>query len=311
MAKKILITGGAGFIGSNLANKLAEEGKNVSILDDLSTGSKKNLIQHQKIDFFQGSVNNPNKLEKAISGCDKIVHLAALSSAPMHENNFVEGCETNLVGFLKVLEKAESKNIEKVVYASTSSMNNRQEPPHTEKEEDFATNYYTASKLGRELYADVFGRRSNVEITGLRFFSVYGPGEEKKGEYANIVSQFAWRIMDGKRPLVYGEGEQTRDFIYVKDVVDAIKLSLEIREVLDGEVFNIGTGKETSFNKVIEMINHELNENISPKYTINPIKDYVKRTKADMSQTESTLGFEPSHSLSEGLRKTIQYYGSD
>lgn len=307
--ERALVTGGAGFIGSNIAEELVDRGVEVVILDDLYLGSEDNLAEiRDEIEFVNGSVLDREKLETAVKGCDTIFHQAARSSAPMHKDEPAESARVNIVGFINAMEAGLEEGVEKVVYASTSSMYGSVEPPHKEDMGEKPTNRYTSSKMSRELYAQVYTQTTDLETTGLRYFSVYGPHERAKGRFANVVSQFLWKMQNGEAPTIFGDGSQTRDFTYVEDIVKANILAAERREELNGEYFNIGTGKETSFTQVIEMLNKILGTDIEPEYVDNPIENYVARTKADISRARELLGYEPEYSFEEGLAKTVEHY---
>jgi UDP-glucose 4-epimerase len=159
--------------------------------------------------------------------------------------------------------------------------------------------------MARELYADVYDGKG-LDITGVRYFSVYGPHEKAKGRFANIVSQFLWSMMNDESPKIFGDGEQTRDFTFVKDIARANILAA--KKGKSGEYYNIGTGKETTFNTVVSKLNDELGKDIEPEKVENPIKNYVRRTKADISKAKEDLGYEPEYSFEEGLKETVEYY---
>ena len=302
--EKALITGGAGFIGSNLAEMLLERDVEVKILDSMYLGTPENL-EGLDVEIIEGSVMDDERVKEAVEGCDTVFHNAARSSAPMHKENPAEGARINIEGFVNVVEEAMEQDVEKVVYASTSSMYGSVEPPHREDMGEKPTNRYSASKIARELYADVYADKG-LDITGIRYFSVYGPREKSKGRFANIISQFLWSMLDDESPKVFGDGEQTRDFTFVKDIARANILAAEKGE--SGQYYNIGTGKETSFNTVVDKLNEELGKDIEPEKVENPIKNYVRRTKADFSRAKEDLGYEPEYSFEEGLKETVEYY---
>jgi nucleoside-diphosphate-sugar epimerase len=198
--------------------------------------------------------------------------------------------------------------VEKVVYASTSSMYGSVEPPHEVGGGEYPTNLYTASKMSRELYAKTYSVQTDVQFTGLRFFSVYGPHEKGKGKYANVLTQFLWKMQEDEQPVIWGEGDQERDLIYVEDVARAnIKAARRIEEA-NGEVFNIGTGAPQTFNQVVEDLNKALDKDIEAERIENPRDDYVMEHQADISRTKEVLGWEPEYSFEEGLQKTVEYY---
>lgn len=307
--ERILVTGGAGFIGSNLVEELVHRGQEVVVLDDLYLGEENNLSKvEDDIEFIQGSVVDKETVEEAMQGVDKVFHLAARSSSPMHKENPAEGARVNIEGFVNVVEAAKKEEAEKVVYASTSSMYGSVSPPHREEQSPLPSNLYTASKMSREKYAQAYSYNNQMETTGLRFFSVFGPHEKAKGKYANVVTQFLWKMMDGERPVIWGEGEQERDFVYVEDVVDALIKASETRNELDGEIINVGRGDPVTFNEVVEALNEELGKDIDAEHVENPRDKYVREHRADLSKARELLGWEPRHSFEEGLEKTVEYY---
>lgn len=306
---KALVTGGAGFIGSNVVEQLVEQGKSVVVLDDLYLGDESNLEDvREDVEFIEGSVLDDEKVEEAVEDVDVVFHLAARSSSPMHKEDATEGAEVNVAGFVNVTEAAIENGAEKVVYASTSSMYGSVQPPHRESDDVRPPNRYTASKLAREVYGDMYSYRDEIQTTGLRFFSVYGPHEKAKGKYANIVTQFLWKIREGERPVIWGNGEQQRDLVYVEDVADAVVKAADTREELDGEVFNVGTGKPQSFNTVVEELNKALGTDIEAEHVENPRDNYVTEHRADISKTKRLLNWEPEHSFEEGVKKIVEYY---
>jgi len=307
--EKVLVTGGAGFIGSNIVKELVSKDKEVKVLDDLYLGSRSNLEDVKNdIEFIKGSVTDKETVKEAVRDCDTVFHQAARSSSPMHKENPVEGVNVNVAGFVNTCEAAIEEEVEKVVYASTSSMYGSVKPPHREDSGEIPTNLYTASKMSRERYAEAYSYNNLLQTTGLRYFSVYGPREKSKGKYANVVTQFLWKMKKGERPVIWGEGEQSRDFTYVKDIVKANILAAEQDEKLDGEHFNIGTGKDITFNEAVNKLNKVLDTQIEPKHVENPRDKYVETTRADYSRAEDLMGYRPGYSFKEGLKETVRYY---
>jgi UDP-glucose 4-epimerase len=307
--EKALVTGGAGFIGSNIVEELVSRGVETVVLDDLYLGSTDNLEDvEDEITFIEGSVLDREKVEEAVEGCDTVFHQAARSSSPMHQENPREGARVNVEGFVNTAEAALDAGVEKIVYASTSSMYGSVNAPHKEDMGEIPTNLYTASKMSRERYAQVYSYNDRLETTGLRYFSVYGPHERAKGKYANIVTQFLWKMMGGEQPVIWGDGSQTRDLTFVEDIVQANMLAAERKEALDGEYFNVGTGRDVSFSQVVEKLNDVLGTDIDPEHVENPRDKYVQTTKADISRAREELGYEPEYSFEEGLEKTVEYY---
>lgn len=299
---RVIVTGGCGFIGSNLVERLVKDGYEVVVFDNLSTGNLKN-IEGLDVKFF----NEP--YERAIDlvpRCDVIFHLGMPSSSPMYKR------DPALVGktindAIAIFEYAKRVGC-KVIYASSSSVYNGNPVPYNEDMPIYVTDYYTECRYAIERLAKLYNSLYGVKSVGLRLFSVYGIREEYKGEYANVVTQFLWKIMRDESPIVYGDGSQTRDFIHVYDVVDAFMLSM--RDDLECEIFNVGFGVAYTFNYVIGLINKFLRKSVKPVYKPNPIKNYVYHTLADTTKAERVLGFKAKISLEEGIKSLIDYYGS-
>lgn len=297
---RVLVTGGAGFIGSNLVEALVKREDEVTVLDNFSTGTKKNLSKvKDQIDLIEAPCAEIP--EHDFKKLDTILHVGIPSSSPMYrEDPLLVGSAIN--EFIKIMELSSEKNAT-VVYASSSSMYGRCDPPHRENMEIEAFDFYTEARLAMERIAKVYNEFQGVSSVGLRFFSVYGPHEKAKGKYANIISQFYWKLKKEERPEIYGDGEQTRDFTHVSDIVSACIKAAE--NDLDYEIINVGTGKETSFNQIVELLNEKLGKSIEPTYVENPIQNYVDRTHADISKAMNILDYEPSVELKEGIEKMI------
>ena len=307
--ERALVTGGAGFIGSNIVEKLVEKDVEVVVLDDLFLGSEDNLSAvRDEIEFIEGSVLDTEKVSEAMQGVDVVFHQAARSSSPMHKENPAEGARVNIEGFINVAEAAVEEEVRKIVYASTSSMYGSVSPPHTEDMDLEPTNLYTASKMSREMYARCYSYTDKIETTGLRYFSVFGPHEKAKGKYANVVTQFLWKMMDDEQPVIWGDGTQERDFVYVEDVAEANIAAAKTKKELDGEVINIGAGDPVTFNEVVEKLNEALDKEIEPEKIDNPRDKYVHEHKAESEKAKELLNWEPSYSFEEGLEKTVEYY---
>lgn len=299
--KTILITGGAGFIGSNLANHLVKKNEVIAI-DNGYLGTPENL--DSSVRYEEQSVLD----DDLPTDVDAVFHLAALSSYAMHEEDPTAGVRVNVEGFVNTVEQAHTDGCDTVVYASTSSIYGSQTDPSPEDKDVTVNTGYEASKLAREHYAEYFANHYDLTLAGMRFFSVYqgyDGAETHKGEYANVIAQFAHDIANANPPVVYGDGTQTRDFTHVSDIVRGLQLAAE-RE-LNG-VFNLGTGEAYDFNTVIEFINEELGTDIKPKYVENPIPDdvYVYDTCAYNSKMIQVSGWEPLIPLREGIRRVCK-----
>ena len=300
----MLVTGGAGFIGSNLVEALLDSGEEVTVLDNLSTGSLENLKN------LSGSLRiietDCMDLPNLDIDPDSIYHLGVPSSSPMYKSNpMLVGEAIN--GAIGVFELAKKRGC-KVVYASTSSLYSGLEPPHIEDMEVLVTDYYTEARMCMERMAELYNKFFGIDSVGMRFFSVYGPKERPKKQYANIVTQFLWEMMEGKSPQIYGDGTQTRDFVYVKDVVRALKLAMD--SGYHGAL-NVGTGTSYSFNQVAKILAKKMDIDIEPEHIENPINNYVAHTLADTTKAEVALGFQSRYTLDEGIEELIKYYVSE
>lgn len=293
---KALVTGGAGFIGSNLVEALVDSCE-VTVLDNLHTGSMKNLeIVGKDIKMVEGSCNDC--LSFGLKP-DVIFHLGIPSSSPMYKKNpMLVGEAIN--GTIAVMELARQAGSKKVVFASSSSLYNGIPAPHREDAAILVTDYYTEARLAIERVAELYHSLYGIDYAGMRFFSVYGPHEEAKKQYANMITQFMWGMKAGQAPVIFGDGSQTRDFTYVQDVVNALILASK----RGTGIFNVGTGKAYSFNSVVDLLNEKLGKDLKPQYKENPIKNYVMHTLADTSKTKS-LGFEAKYSLEKGIERII------
>lgn len=297
----MLVTGGAGFIGSNLANHLADANE-VIALDDLYLGTPKNL--DDDVEFVEASVLHTD----LPADVDVLFHLAALSSRNMHEENPQRGARVNVEGFINTVEQVHETGCDTVVYASTSSIYGSQTEPCPEDMPVHAATGYEASKLAREKYGEYYSDFHDMSMAGMRFFSVYqgyGGAEEHKGEFANLIAQFADDIADGTPPVIYGDGTQTRDFTHVEDIVRGLELAAD--HELDG-VYNLGTGEAYSLNELVAALNERLGTDIEPEYVENPMKNYVHDTMADPSKMRSATGWEPRIDFGEGLDQVCAQY---
>ena len=301
---KVLITGGAGFVGSNLAQELVNEHE-VIIVDNFHTGSMNNLC----------SIRNDVKVIKAscedilnidLPRLDFIFHLGIPSSSPMYKDDSRLAADA-LRGAISVFDLAKTHHVEKVVYASSSSIYSGLDVPFKEDMQPLVSDYYTEARISIERFAKLYHTLHGMNSIGLRFFSIYGRHEESKGKYANIVSQFLWEMRVDRSPVLYGNGEQTRDFTFVADVVRSLKRSMDIPCGCD--VVNIGAGKSHSFREVVDILNGVLGKNINPSCIENPIGNYVNHTCADTTKMRQFLGFVPEYSLERGIRELLNGNG--
>lgn len=303
MRSKILITGGLGFIGSNLAKYLIGLGYKVTILDNLMLGKKENVSDiKSKIKVIIGDVRNSKDLEKA-KKIDFIVHLASSSASPMFWNDLRGSVSNNIDGYLSVLEYAYKYKVKKVLYATTSSIYGNNKIPFREDDKVTPPNFYSVTKLAMEYISEIFNRLYRVECVGFRFMSVYGQGEESKGKYANLASQFLWKMKKGQSPIIYGDGKQRRDFTNVTDVCRAVEMAISCKNKFGSAIFNLGSGKDYSLLELVETINKILGTNIKPKLVKNPMKEnYIYTQLADLTKIKNALGYKPLIDLKKGLR---------
>lgn len=294
MGLKYVVTGGCGFIGSNLVEALVHDGHRVIVIDNLHSGSLSNL---KGLDV-EWHADSCRALGRYVKDSDGIFHLGMPSSSPMYKENPKLVGET-INDAVEIFEFARKKGV-KIVYASTSSIYNGNPTPFREDMPIHVTDYYTECRYAIERLAKLYHILHGVSSIGLRLFSVYGSKEKHKGKHANIISQFLWCILKDESPIIYGDGSQTRDFIHVNDVVKAFLLAME--KDFECEIFNVGTGKSYSFNQVVQIINEQLGKNVKPIYKPNPIPNYVYHTLADTAKAEKMLGFKAKIPLEEGIR---------
>jgi UDP-glucose 4-epimerase len=304
LGAKLLVTGAAGFIGRTLVKQLAESGYCIDALDSFRFSNRSQIYTHKNINWVEGDTRDWELVSKLTQGKQAIIHLAAPSSFLMHEENDLEACEFTLMGFKTVMEAAKKHAVKKVVWASTSAVYERNPVPYHEAMTLNPPDSKAGCKLFCEQEARRYSERYGINCIGLRPFSVYGVGEHTKGGYANIVSLFTWAIMHGEQPVVWGDGSQTRDFIFVEDAATLFQKALELD--IPTQELNVGFGQEHSFNEVIQCIAQLLDKEVKPRYVPVPIKIYAHRLWADMRKTESLLGFKPSIDLRHGVEKIIQ-----
>lgn len=299
---KILITGGAGFIGSNAANTFSQQGHSVTVIDNFSLGVPENL--EPDILCIEGDVRDMSVLKKA-DAPDIIIHLAASSSSPMFTADLSGALSNNILGHVAVLEYAAEVKAKKVLFASTSSVYANNPVPLKETQEVMPTNFYAVSKYAQENISRVFSALHGMPIIAFRFMSVYGPHEEHKGAFANLVSQFIWGMEEGKSPVIYGDGTQTRDFTSVHDLVSAFELAITA-DISGFEIFNVGTSEAVSVRDLVDIINAERGAVIPATFVENPIPSgYIQNQQADLSKISTILGYTPRVSLQAGIRELI------
>lgn len=302
MVRRLAVTGGAGFIGSNLAGALAGENE-VTVIDDLSTGRPLNL-KGINARLIQGSITDLELLEKAFTGVDCVFHLAAIASVQKSVEDPIRTNEVNIDGTLNVLVAARDAGVSRVVFASSSAVYG--DSPEQPKSEDMIPNPkspYAVTKLTGEHYARVFQELYGLEAVVLRFFNVFGPKQDPSSEYSGVISRFISAVLKGEQPVIYGDGEQTRDFVYVADVVRACTLASRSRAT---GVFNIASGKSTSLNQLAAMIGEAAGRDVAPRYAETRQGD-IKHSLADVSKAEE-IGYASERTIEEGLRRTVEWF---
>jgi len=299
--KRIIVTGGSGFIGSNLVQKLIEDNE-ILVIDNLNSGSNANLkdLESDSLRVVNDDVKN---IRNYRFEADYIFHLGFYSASPMYRNNPPLVGEV-VSGMISVLEYAKEQECP-VVFSSTSSIYNGIKPPHREDVIPGVTDLYTEARIACERLSELYSKLYNVNVSAMRFFSVYGYRESAKKEFANLATQFMWAMKKDTSPVIYGDGTQRRDFIFVTDVVDALVKAASSKGY---EVFNVGYGKNYNLNELVDKINKLLGKNIEPKYIEMPVKNYVMETLADTSKIKRFLGFEPKVNLDRGLELLNEYY---
>jgi len=305
--KKIVVTGGAGFIGSNLTRNLAED-NDVVVIDDLSTGYLSNiedLIDNKSINFVKGSITDLKLLKKSFKNKDFVFHQAAITSVPGSVRNPLNSNFINIDGTLNVLIAAKENSVKKVVYASSSSVyGDTQTLPIKEDMIPDPLSPYGVSKLTGEYYCQVFTAIYNLPTVSLRYFNVYGPYQDPKGEYAAVIPKFINLVLNNKPPVIFGDGLQTRDFTYIKDVVNANILAMESKAI---GVFNAASGKKITINQLANIITEKMGKDLHPIYK-NPRLGDIKHSFADISKANKKIAYTPSFDIKNGLTKTIKWF---
>lgn len=306
-----LVTGGAGFIGSNLSETLVNDGHKVRVLDNLSTGKEENLKDLDgRIEFMKGDIRERAALEKAVKGVDYVIHLAALGSVPRSVEDPATTHDVNVTGTLNVLNAARGAGAKRVVYASSSSAYG--DTPTLPKREDmFPTpqSPYAVSKLSSEYYCKVFHRVYGLETVSLRYFNVYGKRQNPDSQYAAVIPRFISSLLKGESPVIYGDGEQSRDFTFVEDCNQA-NIKACFAAGCAGEVFNIGYGARTTINELFRKIKKEVGSALEPAYAVARRGD-VKHSLADITRAKQALSYEPEFQIDSGIQKTVLWYMAD
>ena len=305
---RIVITGGAGFIGSNLAEVLALAPNNeVCVVDDLSTGKIENLPVASGIEFIKGSITDLQLMNEVLADADFVFHQAALPSVQRSIEDPAHTNEVNIRGTLNVLMAARDAGVKKVIYASSSSVYG--DTPELPKREGMTPNPlspYAVTKLVGEYYCKVFNDVYGLNTISLRYFNVYGPRQDPHSEYAAVIPRFVSRILKGEPPIIYGDGQQTRDFTFVKDVVNANILAMKSDAT---GVYNIASGRRISIQELATLITRLTgrDRDVEPVFD-KPRKGDVRHSLADISRARADMGYKPEYSLERGLEETIRWF---
>lgn len=306
---KILVTGGAGFVGSHLIDKLLRGGYEVTALDNFSSGKIENIGQHTGAGDFhlmKGDVRNLEDVEKAVEGVDAVFHLAAIVSVPLSVEKPSLVNNVNVRGALNLLKASLDADVKRFVYASSCAVyGEASDLPIDERHPTAPLSPYAASKLAAEHHCAVFHENHGLETVCLRYFNAYGP-RQKKGPYSGVITQFIHRIKQGKPPIIYGDGSQTRDFVNINDVAEANELALYRRGAV-GEVFNIGTGTATTINRLAQILTELMGKpRLKPVYTSSRPGD-IMHSQADIRKAQTILGYTPIISLEQGLTALLNH----
>jgi UDP-glucose 4-epimerase len=306
----MLVTGGAGFIGSHIATALVERGHHVRVLDNLCTGSRANLAHiADDVEFIEADILNESAVSRVMRNVEVVFHQAALASVPLSLENPRQVHEATATGTLNILQQAVRRNVRRVVYAGSSSCYGDQ-PWSANREIDtlHCLSPYAAGKLAGEFYCQSFFESFGLETVVLRYFNVFGPRQDPDSPYSAVIPLFITWLLSGKSPVVYGDGQQSRDFAYVGNVVDGNLLAAEVPEAA-GQTFNLANGRSTTLLELIGVLGDLLEVNVPPDFQ-PPRKGDIRDSLSDISRAVAVLGYTPRVGLREGLQRSIEYYRS-
>lgn len=306
--KRYLVTGGAGFIGSHIAEELVEHGHKVKIVDNFLTGKRENIASFlDKIELIEGDIRDFSLCKRASDGVDFVLHQAALPSVPRSIEDPLMTNEINVKGTLNLLLASRDAGVKKFVFASSSSVyGDDPRLPKKEGEEGAPLSPYAISKLVGEMYCQVFSQIYSLSTVCLRYFNIFGPRQDPYSQYSAVIPNFINKMVKGESPTIFGDGEQSRDFTYVANVVEANKLAVEAEDV-SGEILNIACGERTTVNSLVIEINQILRKDIKAIYD-KPRPGDVMHSYADISRAENVLKYKPLVSFSEGIKRTVHKY---
>jgi nucleoside-diphosphate-sugar epimerase len=299
-----LVTGGAGFIGSHIVHRLVEDGKAVRVLDDFSSGKRENLATVDGVKLIEGDLRSETTVDEAVRGVEVIFHQGAVPSVPRSMIDPKTSFDVNVSGTLNLLLAAKDSGVRRVVMASSSSVyGDLPELPKVETMPTKPLSPYAASKLAGEELCQVFWRAYGLETVSLRYFNVFGPRQDPESQYAAVIPKFLKALKTGQRPMIFDDGEQTRDFTYIDNVVDANMLAADA-EGISGDVFNIAAGDSISINEMLRQLAALVGVEPSPEYA-PPRPGDIRDSRADIRSARAKLGYEVNVSFEEGLARTV------
>ncbi len=301
-----LVTGGAGFIGSHLSEELTRRGHRVRVVDNLVTGKRRNLDHISGVEFVEGDLADREAAVKVVAGIDYVLHQAAIPSVPRSVKDPATSHRANVDASLNILIASRDAGVKRLVYAGSSSVYG--DTPTLPKREDMPPNPlspYALQKLVAEQYGQMFTRLYGFETVTIRYFNVFGPRQDPGSPYSGVISLFATALVEGRQPTIYGDGEQTRDFTYVSNVVDGVLRACEAPNAA-GEVINVATGGRISLNELLRTMNRIVGTDLKAIYGASRTGD-VHDSQADITKAKSLLGYTPTIGLEEGLRHTLDW----
>jgi len=302
-----LVTGGAGFIGSHLAEELIRRGERVRVVDSLITGKRKNLAHLPGVEFVEGDLADMRVAQHVMQGIDYVLHQAAIPSVPRSVEDPVTSNRANIDASLNVLVAAREARVRRVVYAgSSSAYGNSPTLPKVETMPTAPLSPYALQKLVAEQYCQMFTALYGLETVTIRYFNVFGPRQDPSSPYSGVISLFISALCEGRRPIIYGDGEQTRDFTYVANVVDGVLRAAHAADA-SGEVINVATGGRISLNQLFHTIRGLIGGDSEPRYDAPRAGD-VRDSQADISKAKRLLDYQPTASFEDGLARTVEWY---
>ena len=305
---RTLVTGGGGFIGSHLAARLLEHGHQVRVLDNFATGRRSNMaVLGDEVELVEGDIQSYERASRAVAACEVVFHQAALPSVPRSVQDPLTSNATNVIGTLNVLLAARDQGVRRVVCASSSSVYGPGDGTAAKREDQAPApiSPYATAKLAGEGYARSFHSVYGLETVALRYFNVFGPRQDPTSQYAAVIPNFITALAAGRRPVIFGDGEQSRDFTYVSNVVDANLLAIDAPGVA-GQVFNVACGRRVTLNHLVGELRELLGADVEPVYA-EPRAGDIKHSLADLKAARVRLGYEPAVALREGLQRTIEH----